>query len=93
MNFAGLSPTLVDFVLGAASFSRALELVSNVFVLVVIYGAAAVGWVLVLALPPATAIVLGVITDSRIQALRKEQRQLIEVWGEDVAGPKARLEG
>lgn len=93
MNFAGLSPTLVDFVLGAASFSRALELVSNVFVLVVIYGAAAVGWVLVLALPPAAAIVLGVITDSRIQALRKEQRRLIEVWGEDVAGPKARLEG
>ena len=68
-----------------ASFSRALELISDVFVLVIIYGAAAAGWVLVLVLPPVTAIVLGVVTDSRIQALRKEQRQLVEDWGEGVA--------
>jgi hypothetical protein len=85
LNFAGLSPYLADFIFGVASFSRALELISDVFVLVIIYGAAAAGWVLILVLPPATAIVLGVVTDSRIQALRKEQRQLVEDWGEGVA--------
>ena len=86
LNFAGLCPFLADFILGTASFSRAIELVSDVFVLVVIYGAAAAGWVLVLILPPVAAIVLAVITDSRIQALLKEQRQLVEDWGEGVAG-------
>lgn len=85
MNFAGVSSYLVDFLVGTASFGRAIELVTDVFVLVVIFGAAAAGWVLVLALPPMTAIILGVLTDSRIQALRKEQRQLVDDWGEGVA--------
>lgn len=86
LNFAGLSPFLADFVLGSASLSQAMVLVSNVFALVVIYGAAAGGWVLVLLLPPVSAIVLGSLTDNRIEALRKEQKQLVEDWGEGVAG-------
>jgi hypothetical protein len=86
LNFAGLSPYLADFVLGSASLGQAMAQVYTVFVLVVIYGAAAAGWVLVLLLPPVSAIVLGGLTDSRIQALRKEQKQLVEDWGEGVAG-------
>lgn len=86
LNFAGLSPNLADFIWGTASLGQALALVSNVFVMVVIYGAAAAGWILVLLLPPVSAIVLGVITDNRIQALRKDQTQLVEDWGEGVAG-------
>ena len=86
LNFAGISPYLAEFVLGSASFGRAIELVSNVFVLVVIYGAAAVGWVLVLVLPPLAAILLGAATDSRIQHMRKEQARLVEEWGQGVAG-------
>ena len=86
MNFAGVSPYLADFLLGTASFGHAIELVSDVFVLVVIYGAAGVGWVLVMALPPMTAIILGVMTENRIQALRKAQDKLVEDWGESVTG-------
>ncbi len=82
MNFAGVSPSLVDFLWGTASFSRAIELVSDVFVLVVIYGAAAAGWVLIMLSPPVTAIVLRVTSESRIQTFRKQQRQLVEDWGE-----------
>jgi hypothetical protein len=85
-NFAGLSPYLADFIFGTPTFSRAIELVADVFVLVVIYGAAAAGWVLILLLPPVTAIVLKVMAESRIQSLRKEQRQLVEDWGETVTG-------
>jgi len=84
MNFAGVSFYLVDFLAGIGSFSRALELISNVFVLAVIYGAAAAGWVLILATPPVTAIVLKALAESRIQKLRKEQRELIKNWGDDV---------
>ncbi|MFT5180370.1 MAG: hypothetical protein ACI8S3_000243 [Alphaproteobacteria bacterium] len=86
LNFAGVSPYLVDFLSGTASFSKAIELVADVFILVVIYGAAAAGWVLIMILPPVSAIVLSVITDSRIQTLRKEQKQLVEDWGEGVTG-------
>ncbi len=85
-NFAGLSPYLADFIFGTPTFSRAIELIADVFVLVVIYGAAAAGWVLILLLPPVTAIVLRVMAESRIQSLRKEQRQLVEDWGESVTG-------
>jgi hypothetical protein len=86
LNFAGLSPYLADFVLGSASLGQAMALVSNVFVLVIIYGAAAAGWVLVLILPPVTSIVLASMTEARIEALRKEQKQLVEDWGEGVTG-------
>ena len=86
MNFAGVSPYLADFLLGTASFGHAIEMITDVFVLVVIYGAAGVGWVLVMALPPVTAIILGVVADSRIQTLRKEQEKLVEEWGDSVAG-------
>lgn len=85
LNFAGLSPYLVEFLFGNADVSRAIELVSNVFVLVVIYGAASAGWVLVLFLPPVAAIVIRGMSDNRIQSARKAQRQLIEEWGPDVA--------
>lgn len=85
-NFAGLSPYLASLLFGSASFSRAIELAADVFVLVVIYGAAAAGWVLVLVVPQATAFILRVTTDNRIQSLRKEQEKLIEDWGEAVTG-------
>lgn len=87
LNFAGVSPYLADFLFGTASLAHALELISDVFVLVVMYGAAAAGWFLVSVLAPVSAIILGVSTDARIQALRKEQRQLVEDWGKAVAGP------
>jgi len=86
MNFAGVSFYLVDFLAGTASFSRALELVSDVFVLAVIYGAAAGGWIMIMAMPPVTAVVLTALAESRIQTLRKEQRELVDNWGEGVAG-------
>jgi hypothetical protein len=86
LNFAGVSLYLADFLSGSATFSNAIELVSDVFILVVIYGAAAAGWVLIMILPPASAIVLSVITDSQIQTLRKEQKKLVEDWGEGVTG-------
>lgn len=86
MNFAGVSFYLVDFFAGTASFSRALELVSDVFVLAVIYGAAAGGWVMIMAMPPVTAVILTAMAESRIQSLRKEQAELVKNWGEEVAG-------
>ena len=87
LNFAGVSPYLAEFVFGNATFGRALELVSDVFALAIIYGSAAAGWVLILALPPLVVVVLGVVSDSQLQTLRKEQQKLIDEWGEGVANP------
>jgi hypothetical protein len=86
MNFSGVSFYLVDFFAGTASFSRALELVSDVFVLAVIYGAAAGGWIMIMVTPPVTAVVLTALAESKIQSLRKQQRELVGNWGESVSG-------
>lgn len=86
MNFAGVSFYIVDFIAGTASFSRALELVSDVFVIAVIYGAAAGGWVMIMAIPPVTAVILTALAESKIQSLRKEQAELVKNWGEEVRG-------
>lgn len=86
MNFAGVSFYLVDFFAGSSSFSRALELVSDVFVIAVIYGAAAGGWILIMVMPPVTAVILTALAESKIHSLRKEQSELVDNWGESVAG-------
>ncbi len=86
MNFSGVSFYLVDFLAGTASFSRALEMVSDVFVLAVIYGAAASGWILIMALPPVTAVILTALAESQVQSLRKEQSELVKNWGPEVSG-------
>jgi hypothetical protein len=41
---------------------------------------------MILAMPPVTAVVLKALADNRIQTLRKEQRELVDNWGEEAAG-------
>ena len=67
---------------GEHTVSAAVNILTDVFSLLLIYSAAGIGWMIFIALPGA---VLTVMTQHRVAQFRRTQRDLIEEWGEEVA--------
>ena len=61
-------------------------MMSDVFTLLAIYGSAAFGWLMFMAIPPVVATFLTVVSQRRVAQLRTLQREIIDEWGESVAG-------
>ncbi len=84
MNFTGVAPFVAEILMVGATTTRAMTMVTDVFVLAVMYGAAAVGWALVATMPKVAAIYISVRNEGRIQAMLRERKRLVEDWGEEV---------
>ena len=85
MNFCGLFPYLMALWMGANNVKAATAIVTDVFSLLVIYGAAAFGWMLYIIIPPVVGTFLTVMAQRRVAQLRTLQRQIIDEWGESVS--------
>ena len=85
MNFSGVFPFLTDIWFGEHSIDSAVEILTNPLDLMIIYGAAAFGWMLYVAVPPVITTFLSVMSQRRVTALRENQGKIIEEWGEAVA--------
>ncbi len=92
INICGVFPYLMDLWLFDNTMEGAMRILTDVFSLVVMYGAAAFGWMIFQSLPPVVATFLTVIAQSRLSSLRSIQRVLIEEWGEDVGTPQEVLD-
>jgi hypothetical protein len=84
MNLSGLFPYLMDIWFKDHSTKAAISILSNLFDLVVIYGASIFGWVLFISLPPIIIIFLMAISDRRIALLKSIQKKITEEWGEEI---------
>jgi len=84
MNFCGLLPWLLDLWAGANTISSAMVIMTNAFALLVIFGAAAVGWALYMTIPQIVVSVLTVTSQHKVAGLRAEQKSMIEEWGAEV---------
>ncbi len=84
LNFCGVFPYLLSLWLQDNNLDQSLQLLTDVFVLAVIYGAAGMGWMLYLSLPPVIASFIQVMSQRRLQQLRATQKTIIEEWGEEV---------
>ena len=84
MNFSGLFPYLIDIWFKDHSTQAAINILSNLFDLLVIYGASIFGWILFMSLPPMIIIFLMAISDRRIALLKSNQNKITEEWGEDI---------
>lgn len=84
MNFCGLFPFLMDLWMGTHSMKAAGAIITDVFTLLVIYAAAAFGWLLFVAIPPVVGTFLTVMAQRRVSQLRNHQRQIISEWGEGI---------
>ncbi len=84
LNFCGVFPYLMDLWFGDHSLDQAIGQLTDVFVLAVMYGGACMGWMLYLSLPPVIASFIQVMSERRLQQLRKTQRQILDEWGDEV---------
>lgn len=87
LNFAGVAPWLFTLWFGHHTMQFALEVVTNVTMLVVAYGAAAGGWLIYAATPPVVATVMSATSQHRAVRLAAQKRKLIEEWGDAVTTP------
>ena len=85
MNFSGVFPYLLDLWAGEHTIGSAMEVLTDVFSLLLMYGAAGFGWMIFIAIPPVVGAFLTVMAQRRVSQLRRDQKELIEEWGEDVA--------
>lgn len=85
LNFAGVSPYLFALWAGGHTIDLALEQLSDVIALLVIFASAGVGWLIYAAMPPVMSSLMQITAQRRVVALRTAQRKLVEQWGPDVA--------
>ena len=86
LNLCGLLPGLISLWQDGQSLETVFRLLTDMFYWLMAYGAAAVGWGIFVSLPPMVTSYYALVTQHRIQQLRKRQKQLIEEWGDDVTG-------
>jgi hypothetical protein len=85
LNLAGTVPFIIDLWAGTHSLHNALAIVYNVFSWLVMYGSAAAGWALTVAMPSVVTIGYNAWADKRITLNRQEQARLVQEWGPGVA--------
>ncbi len=85
MNFCGVFGFLLDLWGGDHSVSGTFNMLTDVYVLLIMYSTAGFGWLVFHIVPPLVSSILTVVAQRRVAQLRSTQRHLIEEWGEDVA--------
>jgi hypothetical protein len=88
MNFAGVFPWIMKlWGMGAlgGGVKDAISITFNPFNMIVMYGAAAFGWMIYQTVPPIVAAMIAVSAQHRIAQLRGRQRELIKEWGDAIA--------
>ncbi len=86
-NWSGVFPYVIDVFSAPNSFAGAKAILASPITYVVMWGCAALGYLLFTTVPPVVATFLTVMAQRRIASLRATQKRLIDEWGEDVAKP------
>ncbi len=84
MNFAGCMPFLMEMWTTDHSLDKAFAMVFNMIPVIVIYSAAAVGYLIDWAMTYIVANALYQRGRSRIKSIEKRQAELVERWGKGV---------
>jgi len=84
VNFIGVFPYIMDLWKGGNNIDQALGML-DIFTMLIMYSAAAMGWLLFMSAPPVISSFVMVLQQRKIANLRKQQKSLIEEWGPDVA--------
>ena len=85
-NLSGIAPILMALWTGGNTIGLATMLLSDVYVWLGMYGAAALGWVLIWLWPLVIEFTLAFAANQRIRKLRVYQERLMEEWGDALGG-------
>ncbi len=86
MNFAGVLPILLTLAKGHLTMTAAGQALVNPVTWMVMYGAAAAGWLICGATPPLARLCLELQASQRRRALEALSKAIRQEWGDDVAG-------
>ncbi len=85
LNFSGVAPYILElWQVPSQTVGGATQQIFQPLALSIMYGAAGLGWLLYLAMPPIVANVLNLSAQRRVGELRKKQRALIKTWGDSL---------
>ena len=85
LNFSGVAPYILElWQQGEQTVGAATQQIFQPVALSIMDGAAGLGWLLFLAMPPIVANVLNLSAQRRVSELRKSQRDLIKTWGDSL---------
>ncbi|GAB4374682.1 MAG: hypothetical protein Kow00114_37410 [Kiloniellaceae bacterium] len=85
LNFAGTLPAIIELWARGQSHPVAMDLIGDVFVWAVAYGAAFCGWLIFGFMPTVVGSYYRMTTQTRIRGLVEQQKALIAEWGHAVA--------
>ncbi|HEY9163702.1 MAG TPA: acyl-CoA synthetase [Magnetovibrio sp.] len=85
INFIGVFPYIMDLWVKNNGIDAALNDVTDLFAMLIMYSSAAFGWLLFMAMPTVVASFVTVIQQRKVAQLRAQQKELIEEWGAEVA--------
>ena len=85
LNFVGTLPAIIELWSRGQSHQTAMLLISDVFVWAVAYGAAFAGWAIFAVMPTMVGSYYRMTTETRVNILVKQQKELIAEWGSAVA--------
>lgn len=86
LNFCGSLPAVANLWSMGQSFDNAINVLSDPISWFIAYGAAAIGWMVFSMLPPIMTTYYVAATRTRIQVLKRKQKELIDIWGQSVVG-------
>lgn len=84
LNFAGTLPFLVTLWSGSHDLVSAMKILTDVFAWLVIYSAAAGGWLIYMAMPSFAGFLMEFHAARRASALEAQRAKLIKEWGEGI---------
>jgi len=86
MNIAGVTPYLLRLWGNTNSISEAIDIVTDSFAWLVMYGAAGIGWMIYLGLPGVVTAYIVLTSEQRITSQRSRQENLVAKWGLPITG-------
>lgn len=89
LNIAGIWPFLLKLWTTGHTVSNAMQIIIDPLAWLIIYGAAAAGWVLSLWFPVLVSAYMSMFTAHRLKDLQRQQQKLVEEWGPEVANHRA----
>ncbi len=81
LSFAAALPYVLDLWFGSFTVRAVILSLSDPYTWLVVYSAAAAGWVLYFLLPTVAHSYLKLVSEHKLSALRKECRALAKEWG------------
>lgn len=87
LNVAGTWPFLLKLWTTGHNIANAMTIIINPYAWLVIYGAAAVGWMLCQWFPIFVSSFMSIFSARRLKEIERTQKKLIEEWGPEVERP------